>query len=168
MPLSRRLFLAASLGGASGLLTACASPGGGTVHLAPGSRLIVVRHGDRTDENLNDLGKARAAALPAALEGMPLDAILSPGIQRNLDTAAPLAAARGLPITRMPQERPARRIAAAHAGKSVIWVGNKGNIQSIWDDLGLPGAPPLGYGDLFIVTADADGTLRVERRRWEP
>lgn len=168
MPVTRRWFLAGAMAG----LAACGSTsglmGGGTVALAPGTRLIVVRHGDRTDENLNDTGIARARALPAALEGVALDAIYSPGIQRNLDTAAPLAAARDMPVTRIPQERPAPIIARRSPGQSVIWIGNKGNLRSIWDDLDLPGEPPLGYGDLFIVTAGAGGALSVERRFWGP
>lgn len=172
-PLPRRFFLAGSLAGSLVGLAAC-----GTaelqpnrkrrVRLAPGTRLIMVRHGDRTDDNLSAKGLERARALPAALEGFPLDVIYSPGIQRNLDTAKPLAAARDMAITRIPQERPAPIIARRSPGQSVIWVGNKGNLRSIWSDLRLDGEPPLEYGDLFIVSADDRGALTVDRRRWGP
>lgn len=162
--LSRRTFLGTGLAS----LVACTGSVAGKVRLASGTRLIIVRHADRLDDNLSPKGIARAAALPAALEGLPLDVIYSPGIQRNLDTARPLAAARKLPITRIPQERPAPIIAQRSPGQSVIWVGNKGNLRSIWEDLMLPGEPPLEYGDLFIITADDTGTLSVERRRWGP
>lgn len=167
---TRRLILKAGLSAVALGLAGCTggAPGNAQVRLAPGSTLIVVRHGDRTESDLNAKGRARAAALPAALEGIALDAIYSPGLQRNLDTARPLATARNLPITRVGQERPAPTLASLGAGKSAIWIGNKGNLQSIWDDLGLDGAPPLDYGDLFIVRADASGRLSVERRRWGP
>lgn len=166
MPVSRRFFIAGALTG----LAACTSSvsGNSGVRLAPGTRLILVRHGDRKDENLNAKGIARARALPGALEGIPLDTIYSPGIQRNLDTAAPLANARSLPVTRIPQERPAPIIARRSKGQSVIWIGNKGNLRSIWDDLGLQGNPPLEYGELFIITSDSSGALSVERRFWGP
>lgn len=159
------------LGFASALLVTgiagCAPPAR-PGQLAPGSRLILLRHADRDGSDLSARGRARAAALPAALEGLPLDAIYSPGLQRNLDTAAPLAAARNLPVTRLPGERPAQALLQRGAGKSVLWVGNKGNLRSIWQDLGLTGAPPLDYGDLFIITALPGSAVRIERRHWGP
>lgn len=132
-----------------------------------GTTLVILRHMDRDDENLNEKGKARAQALIPALNGVKLDAIYSPGIQRNLDSAAPLAKARGLKISRMPAQSPAKRLMAQGGGKSILWMGNKGNLASIWEDLGLPGPPPLQYGDLFIVKADG-GTPTVKRMRFGP
>ena len=99
---------------------------------------------------------------------IPVDAIYSPGIQRNLDTAAPLATARGITIQRIPAENPAARIMAAGAGKTVVWVGNKGNLNSIWDALHAPGEPPLTYGDLFTVTRARIGSPLVTRARFGP
>jgi len=135
--------------------------------LAPNSRLIVYRHADREGEDLTERGIARAAAFVDALDGVPIEAIYSPGIQRNLDTAAPLARARGVEITRVAVSHIARRIARLSAGRSVVWVGNQGNLREIWDELGLEGPPPLEYGDLFIVETDASGTARIDRRRVE-
>ncbi len=135
--------------------------------LAPNSRLIVYRHADREGEDLTERGIARAAAFVDALDGVPIEAIYSPGIQRNLDTAAPLARARGVEITRVAVSHIARRIARLSAGRSVVWVGNQGNLREIWDELGLEGPPPLEYGDLFIVETDASGAARIDRRRVE-
>jgi hypothetical protein len=162
--LPRRSFLVLT----AAALTACAAPG--QVTIPPGTTLIVTRHGDRdgSDEMLNDTGRARAQALVDALKGIPIDAIYSPGIQRNLDTAAPLATARGLTVQRIPAENPAARLMALGAGKTIVWVGNKGNMQSIWDALGAPEPPPLTYGDLFIVTRARVGSPLVERRRYGP
>ncbi len=147
-------------------LAACATPG--QVAMPEGTKLIILRHADRTDENLNEKGIARAKALVGALDGIPVDAIYSPGIQRNLDTAAPLAIARGLEITRIPAEDPAARLLAGNAGKTIVWIGNKGNLQSIWDAIAAPEPAPLQYGDLFFVTRARVGSPLVERRHFGP
>lgn len=161
--LHRRQFMAL---GAAAVVSACAAPG--RVAMPEGTTLIVLRHGDRDDENLNDKGRARAAALVPALAGVPIDAVYSPGIKRNLDTAAPLAQARGLTVQRIPAENPAARLMAEGAGKTIVWVGNKGNLASIWKALGAPDPAPLQYGDLYFVTPARFGSPRVERMRFGP
>ncbi|MEM7241986.1 MAG: histidine phosphatase family protein [Pseudomonadota bacterium] len=122
------------------------------VAIPDGTTLIILRHADRSGEDLNALGRARAEALVAALDGIDIDHIFSPSIQRNLDTAAPLATARGMEIERIAAGKPAAKLISEGAGKTIIWIGNKGNLKSIWDDLGAPGNAPLMYGDLFFVT----------------
>lgn len=147
-------------------LAACATPG--AVQVPPGTTLIVLRHADRTGEDLNETGRLRAEALVDALEGIPIDAIYSPGLQRNIDTAEPLARARGLRVIRMAPENPAPRLMAQGAGKTIVWIGNKGNLAEIWTSLDAPDPAPLDYGDLFLVTRGPNGAPRVERRRFGP
>lgn len=159
----RRVFLAGLLAGVAG----CA-PVPGELALAPNSTLIVVRHGDRDGENLSDKGRERARALVEAVAEFDLAGIYAPGIQRNLDTAAPLAEARSMKIRRIPQENPTPRLVSQGAGKAVIWVGNKGNITRIWEDLRLSDPAPLEYGDLFILRSDAGGAVTIERRFFGP
>ena len=162
--LHRRLFL-----GLVVFLAACSTVSSpGQVPFPPDTTLIILRHADRTGEDLNETGLTRAQALVQALDGIPIDAIYSPGIQRNLDTAAPLAQARGLQIQRIPADNPAARLLAEGRGKTIVWVGNKGNLQSIWDAIAAPEPPPLTYGDLFIVTKARIGSPLVERRRHGP
>ncbi len=158
--LTRRLFVLSGL-------AACA-PAGIRVAIPPGTRLIILRHADRTGEDLNAKGIARAEALATALADVPIDAIYAPGIKRNLDPAAPLARARGLEIQRIPAESPAARLMAEGAGKTIVWIGNKGNLQSIWDALAAPEPPPLEYGDLYIVERARIGSPIVTRRRFGP
>ncbi|KMW59303.1 hypothetical protein AIOL_004285 [Candidatus Rhodobacter oscarellae] len=134
----------------------------------PETTLIILRHADRVGEDLTEQGIARAEALVAALEGVPIDAIYAPGIKRNLETAVPLARARGLTVQRIPAENPAAQLMASGAGKTIVWIGNKGNLQSIWDAISAPEPPPLNYGDLFFVTRARVGSPLVERRRVEP
>jgi len=76
-------------------------------------RLLLIRHG-QTDSNarqlldtavpgadLNDIGRGQARALVGKLERQPLDVIVVSDLVRAQQTAAPLAAARGLePLVR--------------------------------------------------------------------
>lgn len=138
---------------------------------APDSgQLILVRHADRDpgETVLNATGKARALALPAALTDLPLDAIFIADFRRNADTAAPLAEARGLaPEVRDPDSALAAALAHAAEGGSVIWIGNVGNLSHLWDAYRLPGAPPVEYGEIAVLTAEG-GTWRVARRAFAP
>lgn len=73
-------------------------------------RLILVRHGETTANvdqlldtaepgaDLTDTGRAQAAALVHTLAGVPVDAIYASTLVRTQQTAAPLAAARGLAV----------------------------------------------------------------------
>ncbi len=133
-----------------------------------GTTLIILRHADRLGDDLSDKGHARAAALVGALDGVEIDAIYTLGIQRNLDTATPLAAARGLPVETIFGGNPTSRLMSEGAGETIVWVGNKDNLAAIWDSLSLPAPPPLEYGDLFFVEPTDGGPPSVERRRFEP
>lgn len=62
-----------------------------------------VAHGDGThaDPGLTPAGRAQAARLVDALAGEPVDALYTSTMRRAVETAAPLAAERGLtPVTR--------------------------------------------------------------------
>lgn len=142
------------------LLTGCGSPG--SVSIPPDTTLIALRHTERDGDLLSERGHARAAALPDALAGVQIDAIYSPGLERNLQTAAPLAAATGLDVTRIPPVGAVNRIMAEQPGRTVVWVGNKGNLTEIWTTLGAPGDPPLTYGEVFTLTRGALGAVKVE------
>jgi len=133
-----------------------------SVQIPDGTTLIILRHADRSGEDLNAKGRARAEALVSALDGIEIDHIFSPSIQRNLDTAAPLANARGISVERIAAAGPAKSLMEQGAGKTIVWVGNKGNLKSIWADLAAPGVGPLEYGDLFFVTPGP----KVERRNF--
>lgn len=73
-------------------------------------RLILVRHGQTTSNLgglldtdspgalLTALGQRQAAALPRALDGQPVDALVASTLVRTQQTAAPLAAGLRLPV----------------------------------------------------------------------
>ncbi len=76
--------------------------------------LLLIRHGEneyaRTGKlagripgvHLNPRGQAQARALGEALRNAPLTAIYASPLERALETAQPIAAARKLPIVRVP------------------------------------------------------------------
>lgn len=163
--IARRLFLLGVVG-----VTAACAPGMRVTRtgLAPNSRLIIYRHADRDDEVLSPLGHRRAAAFVEALDGIPIDAIHTLAIERNLQTAAPLALARGLSVQTLPPAGLARRLARSAAGRSVVWVGNTHNLLALWPGLDLPGDPPLSYGVLVIVTTDSAGEVHLARHMVAP
>ena len=73
-------------------------------------RLLLIRHGQtpanvrgeldtgRPGPGLTALGRAQAAAIPAALAGQTIDAIFASTLIRTQQTAAPLARAKGLRV----------------------------------------------------------------------
>lgn len=140
------------------VLVACTSA---TIPSDARTTIIALRHADRDGPNLNAKGKARAAALPDAVQAYEIDAIFAPRIQRNLDTAAPLSKATGVPVTTVPTEEVAGYITSAHPEGTVVWVGNKSNLRKLWEDLNASGDPPLEYGDLFVVELKSLGRRKV-------
>ena len=139
---TRRLFLL-------GMLTACTAPE--QINMPTGTRLILLRHGERANLNLTKQGRARAKLLVRVLADVHIDAIYSPRLKRNLDTVAPLAAARGLNVQYLPTDNPTAQLMADGAGTTIVWVGNKGNIASIWKALDVSGPTPLAHADLHFI-----------------
>lgn len=151
------------------ILTGCAAP---EIKSPPGTTttIVLLRHADRNplQENLTDEGRARAAALPAALADLPIDAIYTLQIQRNLDTAQPLARARNLPVQVIEESYIAPRLVRENPGKTVVWVGNTDNLGVIYRDLRGDGPPPSRYGDIYVVKLPDSGPTVVTKRRFEP
>jgi len=170
---TRRAALA--LGLVAGL-TACMPFGlggggdAGTASTLPeGTRIVLVRHMDRDDGNLNLMGIRRAEQLVEAIADVPLDAIFTHELPRNMDSARPLAEARDIEMTLIDPDTVPDTLPGLAAGRSVIWVGNTGNLGRLWDTFGLDGeATPVTYGQLAIIEAGAGGVLTVETRSFGP
>lgn len=155
----RRQFLTLT---SAALLTGC-TPALRPVGLY--GRLIVLRHADRTWSMLNETGVARAARLPEALTDLPIDAIYCTPRQRNIDTATPLAKARGLPIHTLLAFGAGTKILTDHPGQTVVWVGNQENLPFLYMELGIPVKPPVQFGEIQIVTLPkSGGPAQVEDR----
>ncbi|QFS82991.1 Histidine phosphatase superfamily (branch 1) [Roseivivax sp. THAF40] len=136
------------------------------VAVPPGTTLIMVRHGEKDGDALTAAGQARAAALAARLAATPIDRIYSTSYTRNVLTAQPVADQKGLPVETVPDSNVARRILPGNAGRTILWVGNKGNLAPMWEAIGLPGSAPLAYGDIAFVSADAEGRVTVAMERF--
>jgi len=143
------------------------------LHAKPGTRttLILIRHTERTmvTKVLTPEGQERAQALVDAVSGMDIKAVYSPDLVRNKDTVRPLVESLGIPITLVPEHEIKtlpETLLARHPGETVLWVGNKGNLEEIYLRLGGKGEPPVTYGDLFIVTVPDRGAATVEKKHF--
>lgn len=130
--------------------------------------VIMIRHAERSNfsEDLNEDGRIRAAALPAAVAELDIAAIYSPDLRRNLDTVRPLAEQRGIEIILSDPADAPKRMLSEYAGQTVLWVGNTTNLRAIYHTLGGEGAPPDTYGDLYILTVPDKGKTQTVKRRF--
>ncbi len=134
--------------------------------------VVLIRHTERTiiTKELTEAGRARAAALPAALADLDIVAIYSPNLSRNIHTVKPLAMERGLEIilvdARPDVKKVVRRLLGEHPGKTVLWVGNTTNLDRIYPDLGGTDEPPMKYGDLYILRVPDRGDTQVIKKHF--
>jgi hypothetical protein len=134
--------------------------------------IILTRHSDRDPlaEDLNDKGRLRAEALVEAVGEMNITAIYSPDRKRNLETAKPLAKHLGIEVQILGSSKNevTTAILTRNPGEVVIWIGNSGNLKEIYSHLGGEGAPPINYGDLYIVEVKDSGDPVVTKKRYGP
>jgi broad specificity phosphatase PhoE len=179
-PLTRRALLALALAAVAG----CAPAATVQAAAARPTTVLVVRHAERAaepaaDPGLTPAGQARAEALPAAVAGDgPVAAIYTTQLRRTRDTAAPLGARAGVPVTVRPVDAAtapsyaadlARHILQSHRGQTVVVVGHSNTVPGIVAALGGEAPPAIAdsqYGDLFRVVIPASGPVRVERARF--
>lgn len=146
----------------AGCATSLQSPPGIT------TTVIMIRHTERLHlkDDLNEDGRLRAAALPAAVADLDIAAIYSPDRQRNLNTIRPLAEQRGIEIVIADPMAAPERMIAEHPGQTVLWVGNTTNLGNIFARLGGEGPPPNTYGDIYILSVPDEGPTKVAKRRF--
>lgn len=136
--------------------------------------VILIRHAERDNFFLlTSQGRERAEALIEAVSGKGIKAIYSPNLERCLDTVTPLANHLGIDITLTPIIRKetvdtiVQEILSKHRGQVVLLVGNgSGNLRSLHQRLGGTGDGPYPYGDLYIYTIPAQGSVEVIKSRY--
>ena len=136
--------------------------------------VILIRHAERDNLfNITAQGRERAKALVDIVSDMGITAIYSPDLERNLDTARPLAKHLGIDITLTPRiskqmvDKIVREILTKHTGEVVLLVGNgSGNLRSLHHRLGGTGEGPYQYGDLYIYTIPDQGPVIVVKSRY--
>lgn len=141
--------------------------------------IVLVRHAEReagADPPLNAEGEQRAEALLAALRDSGVAAIYATDLNRNRQTAQPLADALGLELRTFSELRfvdtpglaneLVNEILRDHAGRTVLIVGNIGSSlfpnspginQALFERLGGDGTAPTRYQDLYIAIVPEEG-----------
>jgi broad specificity phosphatase PhoE len=135
---------------------------------ASAQTVILVRHAERADTtgggspmmgadpDLSPAGKARAERLAGMVKDAGIAGIFVTEFKRTQQTAAPLAAARGLTPTVIPSADTATLVARLRAAKTnVLVVGHSNSLPEILKALGI--STPIAiadaeYDNLFIVT----------------
>jgi hypothetical protein len=136
--------------------------------------VILIRHVERDNFFIvTAQGHQRAQPLVDAVGDRGIRAIYSPDLERNLDTVKPLAKHLGIDITLTPRinKQTANKIVdeilAGHPGEAVLLVGNgAGNLRLLHQRLGGTGEGPYQYGELYIYTIPAQGTVKVIKSRY--
>jgi hypothetical protein len=168
-----------------GLLVSCTTTPDGepipNIQSKPGTKttIVLLRHGGRNpnvsavDPSLTRRGRKRAAALPGALANLKVTAIYCPNIQRNIQTAQPLADQLGLKIHTISNRRllNAKKLAKElldeflnkYAGGVVVWIGSLRNLQAFYKLVDGTGDPPTEYGRICIVTIPDIGSPRIKK-----
>jgi len=140
--------------------------------------VYIVRHAERLDNSqdspLSSAGLSRAKQLAHVLRDAEIRAIFVTNLTRTKQTAAPLAAARGLTPIAVDAATPqavVSRILNNHAGSRVLVVAHSNTVDDIATGLGAPGVPELQesqFDRLFVVQRVAANTSLLRLRYGAP
>lgn len=130
--------------------------------------VILVRHAEKAaepadDPGLSPAGEARALALVAALRGAKVTAVITSQLRRTIESARPVAEARGvtpevIPVEKGKLDAHVAAVAAAvrrNAGGVVLVVGHSNTIPAIIAALGGPEMPDICeslFANLYVLT----------------
>ncbi|HEY0013931.1 MAG TPA: phosphoglycerate mutase family protein [Allosphingosinicella sp.] len=150
---------------AAAALAACAS-----TQAAPAeSHIFVMRHlhkaADPQDPGLTPQGRACAQQLARFLADQGISAIYASTTRRAQETAAPLAAARGLTTkSYAPADMAGVAARAQEEAGSVLIVGHSNTVPEIVQGVGGTRPAPIDesrYADVWRVTRGGGGTLAM-------
>lgn len=172
-----RVFLCLLL--VSALNTQCQNPSSQAadpaIDTAP-MTVFLVRHAEKEagdDPALTAEGMARAEALAALLDRVPVDAIFSTDYRRTQLTAAPTAKAKNLEVLSYdPRALPAfaEQLKANYAGKTILVVGHSNTTPTLTGLIdGTEAHDPFDesdYQNLMVVSVPAAGPTKTFRLRF--
>ncbi len=158
---------------AAGILAACAtsvSPSSGT---GDGTRIFLVRHGEKEagpDPVLTPAGTARAQQLAERLADEGVTEIWSTATRRTEETARPLAQALALPVQIYdPAAMPAfANILTSSPGVKLV-VGHSNTTDLLAGFIGAEPGPPIDeaseFDRLYVISLEDGGKVqsRIER-----
>jgi broad specificity phosphatase PhoE len=143
--------------------------------------IVLVRHAEKVPPGtdgppLTAAGAERARALAVALKDAGVTAIITSDVPRTIETAKPLADARGLKsIVVGGGEAHIAAVAAEvrrHAGGVVLVVGHSNTIPGIIAALGVPGLkeniPDQEFANLYTLVPVSGGMRLVHSRYGAP
>jgi len=148
--------------------------------------VLITRHAEKAeltaDPSLSDQGLRRAEALSLLSETQSVGTIITTEYRRTSETAAPLAIRQGI-HSRVVNATASPESLRALAGEIlenadpgtengtvlVVVVGHSNTVPLIIRQLGGPADIFLteeDFGDLFILTIEADGSVDLQRKRY--
>lgn len=131
------------------------------VHDAEPDYRAAVKSKNLVDPPLTERGRWQAMRLAMRLRRLPIDAIYTSNMRRALETAVFIAAARDLPMIRLPQLREININANAFEGAAFDAIGPRQAVVRLWGDPrwgSLPGFEP-SYQFRQRVAQAMDGIL---------
>lgn len=125
--------------------------------------VFIIRHLQKAqgdDPSLTAEGAAAAQRLADMLEGNGIAAIFATPTRRAMETASPLAARLGIPVTPYDPRNPGALVeAAASAAGPVLVVGHSNTVHDLVGRFGATPPAPLSeedYGTIFVVDPDGE------------
>lgn len=133
---------------------------------SPATTVLLVRHAEKglgADPDLTAAGHARARALVEVAANADVAAIYHTQLERTRQTAAPLAARLGVPMSEMTvlsgeveahAAEVAKDILTHHEGQTVVVVGHSNTVPLIIEKLGAPAPPDIPeteYDHCYLV-----------------
>lgn len=140
--------------------------------------VILLRHAEKAagpgrDPALSEAGQQRAAALAKQLAEPPIAAVYASPYRRTQLTAAPTAAAHGLPVTVRPAGESSAALAQTlrqrHPGQRVLLVGHSNTVPAIAEALAGVAVEPMAddeYDRYFMIVLPEQGEAQLQAHRF--
>lgn len=144
--------------------------------------IVIVRHAEKAtddprDPSLSDVGKARATALLAALDGAEVSAVYATQFKRTQATGEPVAKRFGVQVTVSPITGAmsgvangfVKEILDKNAGKTVLIVGHSNTVPELVKAFSGKTVAPLSeedYDRLYLIVRPASGPARLFQTRY--